>query len=147
MVITQTTKEANMAVAGAHQSHTHRHRAERRAHAGRHTADTKVDTQSALIRFGRIAYAALILAATVAIIMSAAARIDRPQPHAWISVTVGDSSTLWTIAQEYPVPGLTTAETVALIKESNVLTSAVINPGQPLRVPVQDQPALSLASR
>jgi len=101
-------------------------------------------TNTRLLRLG---YGALVVCAAVAIALSAAARIDRPTPDAWSAITVGESGTLWAIAQAHPVPGLSTADTVALIKESNLLDSAVIMPGQTLRVPAQPSSAVAVASR
>ncbi|MDY0340911.1 MAG: LysM peptidoglycan-binding domain-containing protein [Coriobacteriia bacterium] len=98
-------------------------------------------------RLVQIAYVALLLCAAVAIAISTTARTDRPAPDTWAAITVSDSGTLWTIAREHPVPGLSTADNVALIKESNRLDSAVIMPGQTLRVPSQGSSALAVASR
>lgn len=92
-------------------------------------------------------YAALLLCAAIAVTFSTIAKVERPAPTAWSAITVSESGTLWAIAQAHPVPGLSTADTVALIKESNLLDSAIIMPGQTLRVPAQTQPSIAVASR
>lgn len=52
------------------------------------------------------------------------------------SVTVPERGTLWEIASAHPVPGLTTAETVELIKELNgIADGTVLRPGQVVLVP------------
>ena len=53
--------------------------------------------------------------------------------HETITVHTGDS--LWSIADEHPVAGRTTAEVVSHIRECNGLTSACIQPGMVLTVP------------
>ncbi|MBN2248291.1 MAG: LysM peptidoglycan-binding domain-containing protein [Coriobacteriia bacterium] len=94
----------------------------------------------------RVLYALLLVAAAAAITASVTAHPERPVPVAWSSVTVGPSATLWTIAQANPVEGLSTAETVALIKDSNRLDSAIIAPGQTLLVPARGVTGLAVAS-
>ncbi|MCH3943169.1 MAG: LysM peptidoglycan-binding domain-containing protein [Atopobiaceae bacterium] len=54
-------------------------------------------------------------------------------PTASVVVSSGDS--LWTLAQEHPVSGYSTSQTVRYIESSNSLGSATITPGQTLRVP------------
>lgn len=100
-----------------------------------------------LLHAGRVAYAALVICVLVTIITALIARPERPAPDSWTAVTVGDSGTLWALAQAHPVSGLTTAETVALIKRSNHLDSGLITPGQTLRVPAPDSAALAVVSR
>ena len=51
-----------------------------------------------------------------------------------VTVLPGDS--LWQIAQEHPVPGLTTDELVHVIREDNCLASAELQVGMQLEIPV-----------
>lgn len=98
-------------------------------------------------RVGRIAFFALLASAAVVVALSRAAQPTPPQPEAWASVTVSEAVTLWTLAQSHPVAGLSTAETVALIKESNALRSATIHEGQILQVPARLDTSIAVASR
>ena len=52
-----------------------------------------------------------------------------------VVVTPGDS--LWNIAQEHEVEGLTTQQTVDLILSTNALSSSTLGVGQTLLVPVE----------
>jgi Tfp pilus assembly protein FimV len=54
-----------------------------------------------------------------------------------ITVRVSASDTLWTIAAAHRLPGLTTAQMVAVISEINSATGE-ITPGTALKVPVDD---------
>ncbi len=51
------------------------------------------------------------------------------------TVKVSQNESLWSIAAGNPVDGLTTAQTVHLIKEMNGLTESVVVDGQLLTVP------------
>ena len=89
-----------------------------------------------------IAVLALIGVALCAAAVSPAIRGPRPGPASYASVTVDDRDTLWNIAADHPVDGLSTADTVAVIREVNGLDSAVIHPGQVLTVPSGDTAAM-----
>lgn len=66
----------------------------------------------------------------------------------YVTVTVGESGTLWEIAAAHPIPGLATAETVALIRSANALDSGLVHAGQVLQVPASDTPvSVGLAAR
>lgn len=98
-------------------------------------------------RLGRTIFIALLVCAALVVMVSRTVRPAPPAPDAWASVTVTESATLWALAESHPVPGLSTAETVTLIRESNALPSATIHEGQVLRVPAQLDVALAVASR
>ena len=51
-----------------------------------------------------------------------------------IRITHGD--TLWDIAAQHRLPGLTTAETVAVIREANGMSSSSLAVGDTLAIPV-----------
>ena len=52
-----------------------------------------------------------------------------------VSVSPGDS--LWSLAEEHPVPGRTTAEVVDFICEQNSLSDSTVGVGQRLLVPAR----------
>lgn len=62
-----------------------------------------------------------------------------PAAGSWTTVSIRQHSTLWDIARAHPVPGLTTAETVDLIRTHNSLEAPDLIAGQPLLVPASDR--------
>lgn len=54
-------------------------------------------------------------------------------PSVQVEVETGDS--LWSMARDHPVPGLSTNEVVHLIRTMNKLDSALLTPGMQLTVP------------
>ena len=87
---------------------------------------------------------AMVGVALVAAALSPVLRGPLPEPASFSSVTVDARDTLWEIASEHPVEGLTTADTVAIIRETNGLEGGVIHPGQVLNVPSRaEQPLLA----
>jgi hypothetical protein len=64
------------------------------------------------------------------------------------TVRVAASDTLWSIARANPVAGLTTAESVAVIRSLNGLGESVsIQPGAVIAIPCADDAAPALAMR
>lgn len=55
------------------------------------------------------------------------------------TLTVGEGTSLWSIASAHPVPGLSVAETVELIRTANNLHSSVVYVGQTLQVPASQR--------
>lgn len=98
-------------------------------------------------RLCRLVFITLLICAALVIVVSRVAEPAPPKPESWASVTVSKTATLWALAQDHPIPGLSTADTVALIRESNALQSATIHEGQVLRVPAQLDTAVAIASR
>lgn len=96
-----------------------------------------------------ITRAAVLLAAATAIVLLASALVApaRPEPESWTSVDVAAYGTLWEIAANHRVPGLSTAQTVELIAEENNLSSSTLYTGQVLRVPAPEDSALAVAQR
>ncbi|MHB8049927.1 MAG: LysM peptidoglycan-binding domain-containing protein [Coriobacteriia bacterium] len=131
---------------GGNSQEARRGRAVQRTAAHR-TGNGRCTSPLTIQRLGRFAYALLLTCVVLAIVVALVVGVERPQPSAWTAVTVEQSGTLWALAQAHPVTGLTTAETVELIKRSNHLESALITPGQALRVPAQDSVALAVVSR
>lgn len=58
-----------------------------------------------------------------------------PPVDEYIEVVVQDGDTLWHIAQRHGSPGGDPRKMVDLIREVNDLSSAVVRPGQVLKVP------------
>lgn len=77
----------------------------------------------------------LIVAAVVVGALSLALQPPAPVPTVWTQTTVEPAGSLWQLAAAHPVEGLTTAETADLIAEENGLESAILRPGQVVRVP------------
>ena len=80
---------------------------------------------------------ALIVLALFAGALAPAFRSAVPEPEAYASTVVPEDGTLWEIALRHPADGLSTAQTVALIRRVNSLDTGVIYPGQTLRVPAR----------
>ena len=89
----------------------------------------------------------LVAAAFLVIVVGAAQQPERPEPASWTSVAVDSSGTLWEIARQHAVPGLSTSETVDLIKSENQLASSTLYSGQTLRVPAAAAPSSTVATR
>jgi hypothetical protein len=62
-----------------------------------------------------------------------------------VQVRTGD--TLWSIAQDHPVPGLTTAQTAELIARNNRIEGRALGAGQDLLVPLDSGVMQQVASR
>lgn len=80
-----------------------------------------------------------LLALVVGVLLCAAVLSTNPRPAdlRTTTVQVGAGDSLWEIAQEYPVEGLTTGETVDLLSELNGLENATISAGSSLKVPAR----------
>jgi hypothetical protein len=63
------------------------------------------------------------------------------------TVRVQKGETLWSIAQDHPLPGLTTAQTAQAIADANGLPHSTLSAGQTIAVPVVDAPDYQMASR
>lgn len=50
-------------------------------------------------------------------------------------VVVQEGESLWTLAEDHPVAGMTTREVVDLVSSHNGLTSSVLQPGQAIMMP------------
>ncbi|HHJ99266.1 MAG TPA: LysM peptidoglycan-binding domain-containing protein [Actinobacteria bacterium] len=98
-------------------------------------------------RVTRVAFVLLLAAAAIVVVISHAYQPEHPTPAAWSSVTVAEGSSLWDVASANPVPGLSTRETMALIRETNGLRSSALMAGLVLRVPSTSDPHLAMAAR
>lgn len=95
----------------------------------------------------RLAGIALVIAAGLVVILSLATDVNPPARFTWSAVSVDPSGTLWEIAAEHPVEGLSTAQTVDLIRDENGLASSTLHTGQTLVVPANADNLLSVAQR
>ncbi|MDI6900363.1 MAG: LysM peptidoglycan-binding domain-containing protein [Anaerosomatales bacterium] len=100
-------------------------------------------TRLTVIETAILALAALALVA--AAVGPSLARADELPGSATIKVSSNES--LWTIAAGNPVDGLTTAQTVHLIKEMNGLEDSAVMDGQLLTVPSDGDTSAAMARR
>ena len=63
------------------------------------------------------------------------------------TVRVQPNQSLWSIALEHPVDGLTTAEAVDLIREVNAMDTSRLRAGQLLEIPVSPEGSAWVAAR
>ena len=93
----------------------------------------------------------LLLAIAAAILIAAIIYVSRPgttvSSSSLTPVRVAPSQTLWAIAEAYPIEGLSTADTVAFIRDANDLRTSSLSPGQTLFVHETPPEEAVLASR
>ncbi|MCE5191455.1 MAG: LysM peptidoglycan-binding domain-containing protein [Actinomycetia bacterium] len=90
--------------------------------------------------------ALLALCVLAAAVLPALSAADAAWPAA-VTIKVGEAQTLWEIAKAHPIEGLSTAQTVAAIRERNGLTESGLLAGQLLKVPREPSSGGGLASR
>lgn len=90
---------------------------------------------------------AIIVVLVFAVIAAALASgpSSRPKAVRTSTIRVSAGQSLWTIAAEHPIAGLTTQQTVDAIRRSNHLSGSTIAEGVVLRVPVPSSGAVALA--
>lgn len=95
------------------------------------------------------AEAALVLLLGIAICWVALRAVGAPElaNFGTTSVRIQPSETLWGLAAEHPVPGMTTAETVDAIRELNSMEDSSVHAGQVVVVPVAESASTACASR
>jgi LysM repeat protein len=113
-----------------------------------HTARTRTSARSrgAGTVSGGLEVIALIVIA-VLLILGAVVTSPRSAPAPSLTalkVTAGDS--LWMLAADHPVEGLTTAQVSEILMEANHLEAPLVTPGQTILVPVES-PGRRLAAR
>lgn len=91
----------------------------------------------------------LIALASVAGLLAGALCSGTPDPNveATRQVVVESGDSLWALALEHPMQGLSTAQTADLIAEVNHLPSSTLRPGDMLTVPVAPDASLAVAMR
>lgn len=93
-------------------------------------------------------WVALILIAALLLvgIVSASNRLPGSD-RASTQLRVERGETLWSIASQHPLPGMTTDQTVELLAKLNGDPSGALNAGTVIRIPVQPSNGLAVASR
>ncbi len=135
------------AVMAAHTGRAYDDTAYKRTRRDARGARTRVIDPLVARRVARVSFVVLLAAAAVLVTLSGACQPERPAPAAWSSVTVAEGSSLWDLAAANPVSGLSTPETILLIRDANGLRSSTLEVGQVLRVPAANAPDLSIAAR
>lgn len=93
--------------------------------------------------FGAIAFVCISIAMSVAIVMGISALNHASVAEAsnaaqFQTVKVAEGESLWTLAEDHPVKGLSTQETSDLIRSKNHLKRTSLSAGASLKVPAQD---------
>ena len=91
-------------------------------------------------------FVALLLIAALLIIGAYATSGRGPDRVSMTVVRVGAGDTLWTVAQQHPVVGMSTAQTADLIARANAVEGGLIHPGDTLLAP-KGPKAQAVASR
>ena len=86
----------------------------------------------------------IVLVIAVIVVVVASGSRTAPTPATTGAVKVSPGESLWSIAAANPVEGLTTPETVEVIRRSNHLTSDAITTGSVLRVPATSASGVAL---
>ena len=89
---------------------------------------------------GAIAFVFISLAVSIAIIVGIsdsnhAAVAEASNAAQFQTIKVAEGESLWTLAEEHPVKGLSTQETSDLIRSRNHLSRATLSAGSYLKVP------------
>lgn len=103
-------------------------------------------------RSGRLGIADIALIAVCAAVLLWALIVAGPRPAApdvgqWTPVLVSEHTTVWDLATAHPIPGRSTAETVATIRAHNGLATATLVVGQSLEVPADAGTSAHVARR
>lgn len=100
----------------------------------------------------RLSVVELAIVALAAVVLVACALISTGRQGSVpsvesVTVRVSPSDTLWGIAKDHPVSGLSTAQTVALIRDLNEMSTSAIIAGETLRVPADPAVGTAMARR
>lgn len=85
--------------------------------------------------------------ALMLIVCALASRPHVPDGSATVSVRIAAGDTLWGIARQHQIAGLSTAQTADYIARLNGLKSSVLVMGSELRIPAPGTAGAQLASR
>jgi Tfp pilus assembly protein FimV len=80
----------------------------------------------------------LVASLTIAIMVVGLVYLSQPAgqvPQSTCTISVDPQQTLWDVAQQYPIEGLSTAQTVDVIRSLNSMSDSSLAVGQTLRVP------------
>jgi hypothetical protein len=114
---------------------THGARARRHARA----------TRSRAIAWAEIVALALIVVTLVVATMAGSGRIAENRPS--MSVRVERGQTLWSLAAQHPIAGLSTAQNADLIARTNHLAGEQLAVGTTLSIPVEPDTNIAVACR
>ena len=126
-----------------HVAHTYRTRAQ----APLRTHRTGLGRHRRLPRASDVVLGIAVLAVVALTAVSVLQAPSRPEVSNWASVRVPENGTLWDLAREHPVSGLSTAETVTLIRARNDLPTGSLVVGQALQVPAMTDGGTAVAQR
>jgi hypothetical protein len=120
------------------------------ARSHRFTAETRVarrarSSRSRAVAWGEIVAVVLIALALIAATLITSARVSVGGPNARVRIERGQ--TLWSVASQHPVAGLTTEQTADAIARLNGLEGKALPIGATIRVPVASENTLLVASR
>jgi len=71
----------------------------------------------------------------IALILAAAGALSPTVEVPFSPVRIDEGQTLWRLAQDHPIEGLTTAQTVEVIEERNRLSTGSLQAGMTVQVP------------
>lgn len=119
-----------------------------RAHSGRqqHARSGHCSDHAARLRGGEALCLLLLAAAVVAAAAVSGSRPLHDVPYA-VSVRVQEAQTLWTLAEEHPIDGRSTEQTVETIRRLNGLEGNTLAVGTQLLVPTTEPPREGYAAR
>jgi hypothetical protein len=95
--------------------------------------------------WGEIVAVVLIAVALIAATLITSSRVGAGGPSAYVRIERGQ--TLWSLARQYPMAGLTTQQTADAIARLNSLERETLPIGARVRVPIVSENALLVASR
>lgn len=86
--------------------------------------------------------ASLAIGLLLALVMPAFAEMSAIQSTDFETIRIHKGDTMWGIAQEHGIEGVSTQDVMALIEQHNGLGGRVLQPGQELDVPVRASDAM-----
>lgn len=110
-----------------------------------HPAKRASRTTSRQVAWAEIVALALITAALIAALVVTSGRAHAKVPSERTRVEAGQ--TLWTLASEHPVSGLTTEQTAELIASVNHIEGGGVTAGQSVLIPAGADEDFALACR
>ena len=120
------------------------------AEARQGRADSRATRCRTHVRKRRIARAEIVALVMIAVALVAATLITRggsAAPASSECIRVEPGQTLWTLAEQHPVPGLTTEQTAQVIADLNHISHRELAAGTTIRIPARLQDDLAVAWR
>ncbi len=138
-----------MDITATGQTYGQQHRtASRRRRGGRLYAAPRADRPDGRSGKGLSAIEVLVIVALIAAVLAAALLSGHGGsgvPARTATIKVGAGESLWSIAVDHPVAGLTTQQAVEVIRSANGLAGYEVAEGRLLQVPVQASESVALA--